>query len=690
MRTKKIICALAAALICLSAFPFSASAGEKIISVGKEYTLEYFIPIDNAYPKLAYQPEKKLTDGKTAGASYNDANWLTLYRGSGVTVTVDLGAEMAVSGVKMGSLQLKSYGVYCTRYMRVALSADGENYCEIGVDEDSASITSGSTMRVEHSLSFEPKKARYVRVSFSSDVFTMVDEISVSGDEDASSAAALGDFSDPPADLGYASPIDGIKHICLMYIASNYTEEMLKPYCAYVDSNKKAAGTMFDSLLFLELTNTSSPDKFMRMDDMKAYLARALGTESGLNMAALDKTVASLKSEGIFASDYKYPVFISTPFVGVFNDSFGEHAGRRLSASTLAGREEIVDWFIDYTRGEFAAAGFENLELKGFYWFAESINYSLSEDEPALVRHFTKSVRDRGYKSLWIPYFSSMGVDIAPTLGFDAVVMQSGYAFKGGDETGAPKPGAVTDCAAAAKKLGMGLEFEVDMNVPGYYEKFAQYVHVAYSEGLMTDGIIAMYQVGTNLYTSSAGTGSARALYELTHDYCTGAHTESAPVIKEGATVTLKSGEYFKGKLEITDEDTAASKITVCNLVKPAGVSFNITGRGVFEVEAYKSEPGTYVASFSVTDGFNESNTVEVTIIVEPGEDVAESSSPAGESEDKQSSAGESADQSPAPAEDGGINVWLIVAIAAAVVAAAAAVIIVIRSKTKTNKGAQQ
>ncbi len=683
MKRFRIAALAAAAVICFSALPFSASAEEEAVSVGKPYTVEYATPIENAYPALAYEPETALTDGKLALSGYNDSNWVTLYRGTAARVTVDLGKPHAVSGVKIGQMQLKDYGVYCSRYLRVYLSDDGENFFLAGTNEFPEAVTSPVRERVEFEC--RPEKtysARYVRAEFSSDVFTLVDEVTVLGSEDTSGAEKIpADYYTEP-ELGFAGPLDGIKSVCLMYIASNYTEEMIKPYVAYIDDKGNVKDRMFDALLFLELTNTERPDRFMRMDDMKGFVERALGAGSGNNLTALNKVVGELRSELGLGEDFKYPVFLSAPFIGVFTDSFGEIGGANVTASNIEGRKAIADWYIDYAINAFNECNFENLELKGLYWFRESIEYKLSTDEEELMKHFTSAVREKGYKSIWIPYYSSAGIDKVPELGFDSVVMQSGYAFNGNDETGAPLPGVVSDCAHVAKKYGMGMEFEVDMSKNSYLEKFARYVHVAYAEGLMNDGMMMMYQVGKNIYESAVGSASIRPLYELTYKYCSGTYTEIAPVIKSGATVTVTAGEYVNGKVEIEDEDTPASKLTVVNLEKPEGVYFSVTGKGVYEVDTYKSQPGTYVARFAVSDGFLVSNTVEVTIIVEPAENSAAESRP--------ESAAESAPESGSVSEQGvdnGGNMTIII-IAAAVLAAAgiaAALIIYFRKKRRMN-----
>ncbi|MBP5155478.1 MAG: DUF4855 domain-containing protein, partial [Clostridia bacterium] len=587
MRYVRFAALAAAAIICFAAIPFTANAAEEAVSVGKPYTVEYVTPIDNAYPNRAYAEENALTDGKLALSGYNDSNWVTLYRGTAVRVTVDLGKAHAVSEVKIGQMQLKDYGVFCSRYLKVYLSDDGENFFLAGTEEFPEAVTSSKRERVEFTC--KPEKtysARYVRAEFSSDVYTLVDEVSVIGSADTAGAEKIpGDYYKEPA-AGLAKPLDGIKSICLMYLSANYTREMIKPYVAYVDEKGNANDKMFDSLIFLG--NPVDSGNKLKKEDCERFVNSIIGAEDGVHLTALDSVIGDLKGS-VYDADYKYPVFISVPFSGVNDEVFGEIDGKNVISSNLENRSLIVDWYIDHVIERFNAAGFENLELKGLYWFNEIIQYNLSTDEEALIAHFNERAHEKGLKTTWIPYYSASGIDRLDVLGFDAVCMQSGYAFDGSDETGKALPGACDDCADACKRFGMGMEFEVDMNKNSYYDRYAQYVHSAYSAGLMDEGIMMMYQVGRNIYDSAVGSASIRPLYDLTYEYCSGKYTEIAPVIKSGATVTVTAGEYVNGKVEIEDEDTPASKLKVVGLEKPEGVFFSVTGKGVYEVDTYTS-----------------------------------------------------------------------------------------------------
>ncbi len=666
---KRILVIAAAALVAFAALPFSAAAEGKIVSEGKSYTVEYSTPVENAYPNLAYTPEEKLTDGKKSSADYNDKNWLTLYRGTSVSVTIDLGAEQAVSRVTFGELQLKAYGVYCSRWAKVYASADGEAFGLVGSAEHPDWVMSDAKSRVEYDIAFDAVRARYIRAVFSSDVFTMVDEISVYASESSDISPIPAPEKEEEKGFVDSESLDGIGSICLMYVSHGYTRETIKPYIAYVDKKGEVKDGFFDSLLFLSMPSTDSEDGHMRQADFEKYIDNVLGNAFS-NLGALDYTFGEIKESIGYGKEDKYPVFVAMPDIGVFTDAFGVINGKTVTCADYESRAAVTEWFVDHFTERFNAEGFENVELKGFYRFAESIEYSRSPDEVALAKHFTDYCREKGFKSIWIPYYSAAGIDEA--LGFDAVTMQSGYAFNPGAETGEAKAGVTDNCAAICKKYGMGMEFELDLNVKGYSEKYRQYIHSAYRSGLMENGVMMMYQVGDHLFRcSESSTRAEREIYDLTYQYCSATYVEYAPVI-EGAELTVAAESFGKGRFNVTDEDTPVGQLRVAEIEKPEGIYISVSGDGIFTVETYGSKPGTYITRFSVTDGYNISNTAEITIIVQGGED----------DESKDASSSDAA--SGAEEKSGGFPVWLIIA-GAAIILVAAAVFIIFRRSAKNK-----
>ena len=170
---KRILSSILLVSFLLSAFAVSGVAASTNLAAGKSYTVEYDSKIDNAYPNRAYKQESALTDGKLASrASYSDTAFLKLYRGTAVSVTIDLGEACAVSSVELRTLQMKTAGIQCARYVHVAVSTDGETFGTVGSVYDNKSVTSATASIVTHTVSLDQAyAARYVRVTFSCDVY---------------------------------------------------------------------------------------------------------------------------------------------------------------------------------------------------------------------------------------------------------------------------------------------------------------------------------------------------------------------------------------------------------------------------------------------------------------------------------------------------------------------------------------
>lgn len=669
MNTKRIIGFLLTVLMLVPLCAVCVNAADEVISVGKSYTVEYQTPIHNAYPNKEYKPENGLTDGKTAAAaSYSDQAWVELYRGTAVEVTIDLESVMAVTAVTVGELQYKSAGIVCSRYLEIYVSENGTDFGLAGRTEDETLITDNFAKRVELKVTLDKAyKARYVKAVFSSDIFTYVDEISVYGNGDASNAATA-ETVEPEADKGFSGDIDGIKSVCLMYsVSTDYTAELLKPYVAYIDGSGNTQDTMFDSLLFLGTPAPTGEGGATVQADVVGFVTKTFA--DGMNVSALNDVIGELKTELDLGDDFRYPIFISVPYIELNDVTFGEIDGKTVAANDLESRSAIVKWYIDYVEQVYSAGGYDNLELKGFYWMAEGINYQQSTHESELAKYFNDYSHEKGYKTMSIPYYSSAGIDELVSLGFDSVTMQSGYAFDGSDEVGQANAAVCDDAAAVAKKLGFnGVEFELDVFKKDFSKRFAKYVSAAYGAGIMENGMITMYQVGDNLYRSAVNAqGVGREVYELTYEYISGKYFEAAPVIKEGASVSLAVDSFANGRLEVSDEDTKKNELKIVYVEKPEGIYFFAEGNGYYEVQSYDAEPGDYIARVAVTDGTNVSNTVEIRITVEGA---------AGEGQESQ-------DIEPAGEEKFPLGTVVIIVIAAAVVAVAAFAVIKIRSSKK-------
>ena len=619
LRLKRIFSAmLAGLLLALPVAGFSAgAAGETVLSVGKSYTLKYDSEIDGAYPAKAYEPESSLTDGVFAAkAAASDPAYLRLYRGTAVIVTIDLEAVCAVSSVEVSSLQ-SGGGVVCPRYVHVAVSEDGESFGTVGTLEDPNSVTNNQARSIKHKVELDQTyRARYVRVTFSSDVHTYIDEISVYGSTDASGAAAA-KADAPVEDRGFGPKIDGIGNIVLMYTIGNYTEDQLLPYLLYLDTDGNIADTMFDAMLFLP-SGGSSYD-YTTAEGWESYLTDMIGAAGKINLTALNNLVGKHSEE---LGGKKYPVFLSVPFLAP-----GSKTINGVAPDSLENRSQIIQAFIDHMIETFNASGFDNLELKGLYWHEELVQYTLSNYEEELIKQFNEYVHGKGLKTIWIPYFGAPGAERAVELGFDCATLQSGYAF-GRDanviaEIGEATPKAVEDSSAEARKYGLGMEFELDVGRTDFLDRYYKYVHTGYKTGCMDGHMMMLYQSVAGIYgcAKSPKGSNQRQVYDMTYQYIKGTFTSYQPVIAPKQYIVAATGSRSSGKLEVADPDTVRGTLKTAETNIPEGLPFVVEGDGFYVLNAGSAAAGSYEVSFSVTDGYNVSATETVKILLYDPED---------------------------------------------------------------------
>lgn len=614
---KRALCAGLSCVLLATVLPIvlPALAADENLSLGKSYTLTYESPIEHAFPAREYKPEQALTDGKkAASAIHSDPAFLHLYRGTSVCVTVDLESECAVSSVELRSLQLKGAGIECPRYIRVAVSTDGENFGTVGVLEDSKSVTLAATQIITQSVALDQAyRARYVRVIFSSDVYVYTDELTVFGNSDAS-GSAVATADEPETERGFAKPIDGIGNIVLMYTIGHYSEAELLPYFAYVESGR-VKDTMFDAMLFLP-SGASSFD-YTVPAGWDAYCEELFGQSNHTNLTALNALVGSHSKELGLGDEYRYPVFLSVPYLDTGTNLFDG-----IAPDSLEHRSAILATFVDRLISTFEDAEYAHLELKGFYWHEELIPYTKTEYEEELILQFNQYVHEKGYKSIWIPYYCAPGFERAADLGFDAATLQSGYAFaRTGaalSEIGEVLPEAVSDSAAKAQKFGLGMEFEMDLGRNDCAARFYQYLYTGYRTGCMENGIMMLYQSVKGIYgCAQAGvTSEQRRIYDLLYLYTKNQFSSVAPVIEQGQVIVAPVDARVSGSLIVTDPDSLKGELNVNILEAPSTFSFLMEGDGFYLLNTKGAEAGLYTLRITISDGHNSSEEATIPILL--------------------------------------------------------------------------
>ena len=698
MSFKRFAAALIALLMlvpmCAS---FTAFAADDMISVGKSYTLEYSTDISNTYPEKAYSPESRLTDGKFASGGLDDSAWLELYRGTSVAVTIDLEEVMAVSGATIGEYQYKSAGIVCSRWLEIYVSENGTDFALVGRTDNPNLITDTNKRRVELNVTLDKTyKARYVRVVFSSDIFTFCDEIRIIGSKSVSGNEAKVKPDKQSEPMGYFGSPDGISDIIKLYNGYYQPDDSVGildeadvlPYIAYIDADGNIAGKMFDAIALVpchgdypsggRLVKTNGKSGAV-MSDWELYFEYTF--KEGQDLDAIDKTVARVYSE--LGLKGKYKVFLTLPYPTVLTDKpFGDinGDGSQEYCQTLEERLNIVKWFADKCIDQFKENKYEHIELAGFYWLREEINYSDSDHEAKLVIKVNEYLDKKRLKSIFDPFYLSTGFDHWESLGFDSAVMQPNVAFSNTDYFKLPM---LEEFAESAYNNHLGVEIET--NEPSYF-RGDDYLKAGFNyESYLFYGKKTGYINAFKTYYQGANPGSfydfcyadtstpkgiyLRRLYDITYNFIHGIYKNEPPTVSVGDIELVAGDSRVTADIEITDADSYWGDIAIEFVKMPE--HGRVTVAASKKTLIFRADEG-FVGNDSfvlrVTDGFNYSEELTVNVTVHEKTEVSQSESTPEEDSSNSS-----------PIKDKSASVWLVVLLSLlglAIVAVAAAAII--------------
>lgn len=123
-------------------------------------------------------------------------------------------------------------------------------------------------------------------------------------------------------------------------------------------------------------------------------------------------------------------------------------------------REIVMKWYIDKAIARFNAENYENIDLAGFYWLDETLEYGSGQDP--IVADIVEYIQGKGLKVYWIPMATGMGRFDADTTHIDETYLQTGYFWKdGNDNRELMTKGAMEYLYKEAVTQGCGLEFEM-------------------------------------------------------------------------------------------------------------------------------------------------------------------------------------------------------------------------------------
>ena len=478
---------------------YAISSERKNLILGKKQKIKNFEAIEKIHTTEWFNTPAeslKLTDGVYAKtADCHDEAFFHFTAGSARSVMYDLGAVCAVDGASLGLLREVESGVGSPPRISVYLSENGDDWQKVG--EFTSLCADSPKAIIRKTIDFDKKyKARYAKFCFTVTMHIWIDQFELFGCTDTANASDIVGESENETDFPdkYASTEAlGAKDVLLAYFCHEnkapITKDIFLPHVAYIE-NGEIKDTLFDGYLFLPYV-AFLYDKYkkrpLKKDKWQYYIDMQYIQDG--NMDALDQAAAEV-GEKLGMPDYKVKVYLSILYPVTEVNEFGEVDGRNLDFSKLEDRKAGLKWLIDEQYRRFVEKNYKHLELKGYYWFTEEINYA-DDQLLELLRYTTDYVRDMGLITTWIPYFHASGYNDWQNLGFDVVCYQPNYAFNQ----------SVTDirlfnAAATAKLHGMCIELEVGGTQPWNIERIKKYYAAGAITGYMKDAAHMYYQGG--------------------------------------------------------------------------------------------------------------------------------------------------------------------------------------------------
>ncbi len=311
-----------------------------------------------------------------------------------------------------------------------------------------------------------------------------------------------------------------IRDLALIYQGGmhrlQWKTDHFEPYVTHVFEDGTEKWT-FDGFLFLEFRTGTSPDyQFTqgytdanaRRQEWEWYLDRIFQKDRALD--ALDQVIAQ-KKKTLGDPGFKHKVVLTTPVPIINQKDWGELDGKQLDFTTSADRLAAGTWFVDQLVSRFNEAGYENIELAGFYMICES-----SKGIETYTRSLSKVIKGYGLDFVWIPYFNAQGYSVWKGLKFDIAYLQPNHFFN------KDVPDSRLDEAVQrAKENGMAMEFECDESIrndAAKLQRMVTYMDYYDKHGIWYDTPLAYYTGGSLIYDLHRFRNSTSAIIKSTMD----------------------------------------------------------------------------------------------------------------------------------------------------------------------------
>ena len=433
---------------------------------GKKYAIIAYGSMEETYCCPQYNTpdtESRLTDGVLAErATFEDPAWVRFSRGVARSIVFDIGGTASVSEFCIRLLKEKATAVRLPNNVDFAVSENGVDFETVAMLDDLHSDRESEVVIARAKL--EPAvRARFVRVTFCCPVHVYIDQIEAIGKKDITGARAvvpdlLNETTYPGKYCG-AEQLGGAKDVLLAYFCHENRAplevEHFLPYVGYLNKEGKATDTLFDGYLFLPFVAfLYDKSKKRPLDKSKWQYYMDQQFLEGKNLDALELAAEQVQKD-LGLPELKLKVFFSILYPVVEQRSFGEIGGKNLDFTVLEDRIAALKWLVDEQEQRFIEKKYKHLELAGYYWFTEEIDYN-DRQLLEMIRVTTDHVRAKGMITTWIPYYLASGYNDWRRLGFDMACYQPNYAFR----KDIPEQ-RLFDAAETAKLLGMCIELEV-------------------------------------------------------------------------------------------------------------------------------------------------------------------------------------------------------------------------------------
>lgn len=133
----------------------------------------------------------------------------------------------------------------------------------------------------------------------------------------------------------------------------------------------------------------------------------------------------------------------------------------KVDGEVINNRPIIMKWFIDCVIERFNAKNYQNIELAGLYWVAESLTYPQYVVQPRgidpIIGDISEYIRGKGFKMYWVPFRNANGR--FSRAGIDETFLQTAYEF---DKGLSLTKEVMRNAYKEAVMHGMGVEIELD------------------------------------------------------------------------------------------------------------------------------------------------------------------------------------------------------------------------------------